>query len=65
MTIVLSDPCDPPASLTPLVLENQSYTVTDHELSYVHDTVVADPVYRPVRYEYTIDSLDNTNTPIT
>ena len=34
-------------------------------LTYTHSAVIADPVYCPVKYEYTIDSLANSGTPVT
>jgi len=33
--------------------------------SYTHGDVIADPAYCSVRYEYTIESLANGNSPIT
>ena len=65
VTIVLKDPCDPPVKLTPIALEDQSYTVTDVKKPYIHEAVVADPAYCPIRYEYTIEQLENGNEPIT
>ena len=65
MTVTLKDPCDPPVSLTPIVLENQRYTITGELKSYTHADVIADPAYCPVRYEYTIQPLANDGTPIT
>jgi hypothetical protein len=64
VSVTLSDPCDPPLTLTPIALQDQSYTITEAMKSYTHGDVVADPVYCPVRYEYTIERLVNGNEPI-
>ena len=65
VSITLVDPCDSPVSLSPIVLTDQRYTITDVMKSYTHDDVVADPVYCPVRYEYSIEKLANGNEPVT
>ena len=54
VTITLTDPCNPPVSLTPISIENQRYTITDYAEIFEHDDVIATPSHCPVRYEYII-----------
>ena len=61
ITIVLSDPCNPPASITTPTLDDQDYVITDHMIPYTHPDFVADPAFCPVRYEYDVPSLRNGN----
>ena len=48
----MTDPCDPPTSLTKATMENQSYTLTDTDQSYTHPDFSISPDYCPVDYSY-------------
>ena len=43
--LVVTDPCDPPTSLTKVDMENQSYTLTDTDKSYTHPDFNISPDY--------------------
>ena len=50
--LVVTDPCDPPASFSKVAMENQSYTLTDTGKSYTHPDFSISPDYCPVDYSY-------------
>ena len=60
--MTITDPCDPPASISPPVpgLVDQSYTLTDPSApDYVHAEFTTDPAFCEITYSYNIDPLDN------
>ena len=61
VVIDLSDPCDPPNSITVPTLDDQDYVITDFKIPYTHPVFVADPSFCPVRYEYDVPALRNGN----
>ena len=61
----VNDPCDPPDSLAVPTLTDQSYVIGDTAKTYVHADFVPVPAYCPFDISYTIESLTNTNEPIT
>jgi len=61
----VNDPCDPPNSLAVPTLTDQSYVIGDTAATYVHADFVPVPAYCPFDISYTIESLINTNEPIT
>ena len=61
--LVVTDPCDPPASFSKVAMENQSYTLTDTDKSYTHPDFNISPDYCPVDYSYSIQAfVDGSNT---
>ena len=66
--LVVTDPCDPPTSLTKVALENQSYTLTDNDKFYTHPDFSISPDYCPVDYSYDattiVDGSDNYATTV-
>ena len=57
--LTLVDPCDPPDSLAPVDLIDQSYTITADPLPYTHAEFDVQPAYCPLVYTYSIDVLAN------
>ena len=52
-SIILTDPCDPPISVTGADFANQDYTLTDIERSYTHPVFTINPDYCLFKYTFT------------
>ena len=55
----MTDPCDPPTSLTKVAFENQSYTLTDVDQSYTHPDFSISPDYCTFDYSYVIQAFND------
>ena len=54
-TISVQDPCDAPVSVTPSVLTNQEYILTDLDTApYIVPVYTADPSWCAIIYTYTV-----------
>ena len=59
--LVVTDPCDPPTSLTKVDMENQSYTLTDTDQSYSHPDFNISPDYCTLDYSYEDSGFTDSN----
>jgi hypothetical protein len=59
------DPCNPPATIAQLGLTDQTYTITQTEITYVHEGYTIDPSYCEVTKSYTVEAFANGSTGVT
>ena len=59
-TFTLVDPCDPPTSVTAVVLTDQVYTITENNATpYTHPVFTIDPISCPFAYSYDLGKITN------
>ena len=61
ITFTLTDPCDPPVSVTSAGLTSQTYTITDTELQYQFTEFAVVPSFCPVDYTSQETTFNNDN----
>ena len=57
LTITIIDPCDNPVSVTPALLVEQTYTITQTSFSYQAPVYVASPTWCAITYTYSITAV--------